>query len=131
MVVNKIVNSENNIEDTYESYRQDAEYLLNRYCPLETKKVKKSKGPLWIDEEYKKARSERRKLERIWKKSKSVENRQRYVEQRNLCAQLALSKKERYYSKVIDSAENKQRLLLKVAGKLLDKRDERILVCTY
>ena len=93
VVVSKIVNSDNNFEDTYESYRQDAEYLLNRYCPLKTKKVKKSKVPLWMDEEYKKARSERQKLERIWKKSKSEENHHHYVEQRTLCAQLAISKK--------------------------------------
>ena len=80
-----------------------------------------------MDEEYKQARSERRKLERIWKRNKSEENRQRYVEQRNLCAQLAISKQECHFSKVIDSAENKQKSLFKVVDKLLDRRDERIL----
>ena len=44
VVLNKIVNSDNNFEDPYESYRQDAEELLNRYCPLETKKVKAHYG---------------------------------------------------------------------------------------
>ena len=127
VVVNEIIRSDNNFEDTYERYRQEADDLLDRYCPLEIKKVKKSKGPEWMDEEYKKARSERRKLERIWKKSKSEEHHQRYVEQRTLCAQLAISKQESYFSKVIDSAENKQKSLFKVADKLLDKRDERIL----
>ena len=74
VVVNEIIRSDNNFEDTYERYRQEADDLLDRYCPLEIKKVKKRKGPEWMDEEYKKARSERRKLERIWKKSKSEEH---------------------------------------------------------
>ena len=80
-----------------------------------------------MDEEHKKARSERRKLERIWKKTKSEEHYKWYVEQRTLCVQLAIFKQESYFSKVIDSAENKQKSLAKVADKLLDKRDDRIL----
>ena len=127
IVVDNIVNSEDNFETTYERYKNDANDLLNAHCPLKNKKVRRKNGPDWMDEEYKKARSERRKLERKWKKAKSDESHQRYIEQRTLCAQLAISKQEHHFTQVIDSAENKQKSLFKVVDKLLDKKDERIL----
>ena len=126
-IVNNVITSDDNFERTYEKFKQETENLLNKHCPLEPQKVKRSKGPEWMDEEYKIARAARRKLDRIWKKTKSEEDHQRYIDQRTLCAQLAISKQERHFSKVIDSAENKQKSLFKVVDKLLDKKDERIL----
>ena len=38
----------------------------------------------WVDAEFKKNRATRRKLERVWKKSKSTVNRDAYIEQRNV-----------------------------------------------
>ena len=127
LVLNNIVNSEDNFENTYNKYKEEASELLNHHCPEEVKKVRKENNPKWMDAEYKKARAERRKLERSWRKSKSEEDHQQYVLQRNLCSNLSIKKQEGHYSKLIDSADNKQKSLFKVVDKLLDKKDERIL----
>ena len=60
-------------------------------------------------------------------KSKSNEDHNRYIEQRNLCVKLSLSKQESYYSAIIESSSNKQKSLFKVVNEVLDKKEDRIL----
>ena len=126
MVIN-IVDSNDNFESTYKQFKDEAKSVLDDHCPEQIRKVKKNNKPKWIDAEFEKARAERRKRERKWRKSKVEGDYQQYKEQRNLCAKLAISKQEQHYTQVIDKAENKQKSLFQVVDKLLDKKDERIL----
>ena len=80
-----------------------------------------------MDGDFKTARAERRKLEKRWRKSKSEEDRELYVTQRNLCAELSVSKQEQYYKHLIESSSNKQKSLFKIVDETLDKKAERIL----
>jgi DNA-directed RNA polymerase subunit F len=91
-------------------------------------KVKcKRNAPKWVDEEFKRERAARRKLERKWKKSRSDEDHERYVQKRNICAKLSLTKQEQYFSNMIESSENQQKTLFKVVNEVLDKKATRIL----
>ena len=89
--------------------------------------MKSKDNPRWMDQEFKSSRALRRKLEKKWRKDKSEENRLRYVEQRNLCAQLSLKKQECHYAKIIQEAGNDQRSLFKVVNKVLDRNETRAL----
>ena len=126
-MVSRLQGSEEDFEAMYKKYKSSAENILNEYAPEVSKNVSKKKQPEWIDQEYKIARAKRRKLEKIWKRSRTEENHQTYVDQRNLCARMSKEKQESYYSKLIDSASNKQKQLFQVVEKMLDKRDERVL----
>ena len=126
-MVSRLKESDENFETTYNKYKSSAENILNEYAPEVSKNVSKKKRPEWIDEEYKIERAKRRKLEKLWKRSKTEENHQKYVDQRNTCAIMSKEKQETYYSKLIDSASNKQKQLFQVVEKMLDKKDERVL----
>ena len=127
-IINDVRSSDAGFEESYNKFKVPAEALLNTLAPEVTMKVKSKKNaPKWIDEEYKKERAERRKLERKWKKSKSDEDREQYVQKRNLCAKLSLTKQEKYFSSIIESSNNQQKTLFKVVNEVLDKKAERIL----
>ena len=85
MVIN-IVDSNDNFESTYKQFKDEAKSVLDDHCPEQIRKVKKNNKPKWIDTEFEKARAERRKRERKWRKSQVEEDYQQYKEQRNLCA---------------------------------------------
>ena len=62
--------------------------------------------PEWMDAEYRKERSIRRKLEKQHKTYRSDLTLQRYKEQRDHCVYLANSKIKSYYSNMLASTEN-------------------------
>ena len=79
-----------------------------------------------MDSEYRKSRSLRRKLEKIWKAQPSECSRTNYMEQKRVCCALSVDKQKLYYSKLIDKASS-QKDFFKVANDLLDKRKGKIL----
>ena len=80
-----------------------------------------------MDGEFKKARSKRRSLEKRWKRTGKEDDHVKYVSQREHCSKLVISKKEAYYSKLINSAGNRQKALFQVVEKALDNEQEKIL----
>ena len=126
-IADRVVNPELGFEDSYNELKIPAEKLLNELAPVTTQVVRRNNSPKWVDEEFRKARAVRRKLEKKWRRNKSVENHQCYIEQRSLCAELSLSKQQTYYSNVVEKASNKQKSLFKVVNEVLDKKPERIL----
>ena len=80
-----------------------------------------------MDSEYKSNRCKRRKLERTWKNNNTEENRTAYVDQRQLCAEMSTTKRQTYYSKVVDEAGNDQKCLFKIVNDLLDRNNMRSL----
>ena len=81
----------------------------------------------WIDVEYKKCRAIRRKYERNWKKNRTAENRDNYINQKKICAEMAITKQTEYYAKVVEGSGNCQKTLFKIANELLDKTKEKVL----
>ena len=80
-----------------------------------------------MDDEFKQCRALRRKLERKWRNSKSDDDRRRYVDQRNTCTELSVSKQKAYYAGLIENSPKSQGSLFKIVDKLLGKESERIL----
>ena len=89
--------------------------------------VNKKIGPKWIDSEFRVARAERRKLEKRWQRSKSEQDHQQYIAQRNICAKLSISKQQRFFSNIVETASDKQKSLFKVVNQVLDKKADRVL----
>ena len=119
--------TDNNFKSCYDEYKNISEKLLDEVAPVKIRTITSDNKPKWIDEEYRKSRIERRKLERVWKKNKTVENREKYVEQRKKCAELSVRKQQEYYSHLIDSSSDNQNSLFKVVEKVLDRKSQRIL----
>ena len=104
-----------------EIFSECAREQLDIFAPWETRNIPTSSGALWMDTEFRKERSLRRKLERKWKKSGLPEDKQSYVSQRVKCAQLSVCKRSQYFGNLIKNSEGDQRSLYKVVSTLLDK----------
>ena len=83
----------------YNKYDSLSPKVVEKHAPLITRTMCERNDPPWMDFEFKSCRSKQRKLEKIWKDSKTEEN---YVEQRQLCAEVSIDKQKEYYSKVVD-----------------------------
>ena len=114
-------------ESCYGEYKQVSEMLLDEVAPIQTKSIVKRQRPKWVDEEFNQSKILRRKLERIWRKNRTEENHQKYVQQRKQCADLSISKQKDYYSKLVDGSSGNQRSLFKVVEEMLDRKSERVL----
>ena len=124
-VINQSYNME--FKESYELYDEITRTIVDKHAPLVSRKVKLSNDPRWMDLEFKQNRSLRRKLERKWKMQKTDTNREAYVKQRNLCAEMCINKKKQYYSKIISEAENDQKRLFSIASEVLDRNKVKVL----
>ena len=120
------IDFQQNFGAIHKQYESLAQAVVDKHCPVQTRKVKPVLAP-WIDQEYKEQRSLRRKLEKKWKKVRTEESRVLYINQKKVCIELAMSKQTKHYSKLVEDNSNSQRALFKLANELLDKTTNKIL----
>ena len=118
--------SHNNFRNMYLEYHEVTQAIVDKHGPVLTRKKRNSEAA-WIDREYRENRTKRRQLERKWKKNRSEENRNNYINQKNVCTDLAIRKQTHYYSKLVEDSSGSQRTLFKMANELLDKNSEKVL----
>ena len=107
-------------------FNQNARKVMDEHAPLLTWN-KRTNGPIWMDNEYRRNRALRRKYERTWKRSRTDTNRTNYIQQKKLCVEMALEKQTAHYTKLVEDAGSCQKTLFKVANELLDKNEDRVL----
>ena len=107
-------------DELFLNFTNATKSVIDRHAPIISKVVNSNIKPAWMDAEYKHNRSRRRKLERIWKREKTHESRQTYIDQRKICADMAISKKHIYYRQLIKESSNNQRALFKIVNNMLD-----------
>ena len=82
----------------------------------------------WFDEEYKKMRKERRKAEKVFKKSKLNSDREKFLNLRKQTTELAYKKKRDHVSTMLKEGNSKS--MYSVVNKLLDKKQDVVLPTT-
>ena len=112
-IAEEVITSDTDFESSYSNFKGPAEDILNELAPLKTTTVNKKVGPKWIDADYKKARTKRRKLEKLWRRTKTEQDHQQYIDQRNICAQLSLTKQQAFFSSAIESSSKSKNPCLK------------------
>ena len=115
-----------NFKSMYSQYDDASRRVVDQHSPLVSRRVGVSREA-WMDSEYRNNRAKRRMFERKWKKRKTEENRINYINQKEVCTQLAMSKQTAHYTKLVENASGSQNSLFKLANKLLDKKNEKIL----
>ena len=80
-----------NFKSMYLQYDDASRGVVDQHSPVVSRKVVASRVA-WMDAEYRENRAKRRKFERVWKKRRTEENRINYINQKEVCAQLALAK---------------------------------------
>ena len=112
-----------NFNSTVAVFNDCLRNTLDEFSPCRVKRVYKNAKHLpikWVDDEYKIARNERRKLERAWNKHRNDTNKQRYLNQKNVCANMAKQKISTSLSRLINDRENVSNLF-KLLYTILDK----------
>ena len=75
----------------------------------------------WFSQEVKQAKLERRKLERKWKKSCSVFDREAFIRQKSLTNWLIQKNKADYYNAVVAASKGNQKSLFMIMNNLIKK----------
>ena len=107
-------------------YHNRSKAIVDVHAPILERTVKDS-TPSWLDQEYKRNRALRRRYEREWRKNPTDVSKYRYIDQKSICATLALQKQTAYFSKIVEDAGTCQKSLFKIANEMLDKNKERVL----
>jgi hypothetical protein len=108
----------NSFSQQLDLYNQSLVATLDLYAPVQTRTVSpllKTEDPPWMDSDYKKERSIRRKLENQWKRYGTLTSKESYIKQRDYCVTLANSKMKTYYTDLSASTDNPSVLFKKVS----------------
>lgn len=115
-----------NFESMCKQYHRLSTTVVDKHCPVIKLKCTANKPP-WIDIEYRKNRALRRKYEKQLRRNRTEVCKEMYVNQKQICIDMALAKQTEHYSKVVTDAGSCQKSLFKIANNLLDKTKVKIL----
>ena len=101
--------------------------VVDKHAPLINKSVQNVSKPKWIDEEYRLARSERRKSYKKWVRTQCPDDKANYRACRADVNDLSISKRKIFFSKIISESQNSQRELFKICNNLMDTTKRRSL----
>ena len=79
----------------------------------------------WYNGDIDQEKRKRRKLERRWRKSRLVINRESYKEQCKVVSSLIKKAKENYYSNIIQENKGNQKVLFNTVTRLLHRNAEK------
>lgn len=107
-------------------YNTQLRALLDKHAPLKKKMVKIVPNAPWFDAEYRELRKKRRKAEKCYKRSKSLEDKEAFVKLRKKTTGLAFSKKQVYFSNKIKECPT-TKALYSCIDRLLDRKEAEVL----
>ena len=123
-VKERVMITDSSFGDNMRRYNDTLKKMVEAEAPLKTINIKTMKSSSWFDGEYKKLRQERRKAEKKFKKTKSPEDKDKFVSLRKQTTKLAHDKKCKHYS---DKLKGGNRALFSNIKTLLDEEKEEVL----
>jgi hypothetical protein len=96
----KDINTDQEFSQYSRQYDEHARGVVEKHAPL-VSWTRKTGYPAWMDIEYRKNRTLRRKYERIWKRNQTPENMQKYIQQKAVCTEMAVTKQSTHYTKLV------------------------------
>ena len=104
-----------------DQYDNVLRYLLDLHAPLKRRTVTLRPSAPWYKPEVVVQKNTRRRLERKWRSTRLLCDREQYVHQCYVVNNLIESLKSTYYTDIINEHSSDQRILFKTVGKLLQK----------
>jgi hypothetical protein len=99
--------------------------VIDDVVPVKTKLVSSKPAPPFYSHSVHLARCERRKLERVWRKSKSEEDRRKFLEKADEVKNKLYEAKEQFYINEVQEKRGNQKELYGVVNNLLNRKKER------
>ena len=113
-----------NADSQVEMYNTSIREVLNKHCPEKTRSQKLINNPKWYNDDVRDARRERRRTERRWRKTRSNEDRDKFIVQNTKVTELIKNVKTSYFKETLENANAKTmygtlNMLLNSTGKKL------------
>ena len=106
------------------SYNEVMGKIINEHAPVISKTIKIVPSAPWFDSEYVDLRKQRRRAEKVYKKTNLPADKKKYIDLRKETTELARAKKCKYYG---NKLEENNKILFSSLNKLLDNEKEVIL----
>lgn len=110
-----------NVDDMVTQYNQVLQAVLDKHAPLKDVKIRLKRNAPWYTGELKVAKTLRRKLERRWRTSHTLDDYVSFRKQCILVNKLLLSVKREWYRGKVDRAQS-QKELFKITQELLNDK---------
>ena len=114
----------NKLDDLVALYDSELSGIFNRHVPIKKRTVTIRPAAPWYSEELKSEKREKRRLERRWRASRSMRDREAYTRQCKVLKDLLSSSRSNYYSNLVAENQSNMRSLFVVFSKLLHRRHE-------
>ena len=109
------------LEDLIKCYNSTLTDILEKHAPLKEKVIRLQPLAPWYNNEIQKAKRERRKWERKYKKSRDNADAQILKQKHKAVQDMCDKAKKEYYNTKINDAKNDQKELFKICNGLLHK----------
>ena len=85
---------------------------VNTHVKSKSVTINVNPRPKWMDHDFLSARRQRRKMYKKWRRSNDDNDKQQFIESRNLTQSLSVSKRKEYFASSISNCENSQKRTL-------------------
>ena len=106
-------------ENKIDCFQKHLKTCYDKHVPLRLSKIHHNKRPFWMDHEYVVQRALRRKLERTYKRSNSVQDELNFKLQRTKCSLLVNEKIDCYFSNMIKSSNGDSKTIFNLYSKIV------------
>ena len=123
-ITNSFAITDNSFGENITSYNEAMRRITDEHAPVITKTIKVVPNAPWFDSEYAELRKQRRRAEKLYKKTNLPDDKKKYIDLRRETTNLARVKKCKYYG---DKLEGNNKILFSSVNKLLDNEKEVVL----
>ena len=109
----------NTFEGKYKTFQEKMQICYDKHVPLRVSKICHNDRPKWMDHEYVEQRAIRRKLERIYTRSNSMQDEINWKLQRTKCSLLAAVKRDSMYTNAFINAKGDIKAQFNMLQKLI------------
>ena len=114
----------NDLSSLVENYESELTRIMDIHAPVKTRKITLRPSAPWYDDKIDEEKRKRRKLERRWRKSRLVIDRQLYKDRCKVVNSLIKNAKQRYYLNLIGENKVNQRMVFNTVDKLFLRKIE-------
>lgn len=117
-----IIDPPHELDELVQCYNTTLTNLMDKHAPLQEKVIRLQPQAPWFNESIQKAKQDRRRAERKYKKSKLVVDYQIIKEKHCIVQEMCATAKQRYYSEKINNNNGDSKTLFQIANTLLHKQ---------
>ena len=107
----------------FDMYNSTFQALVDNHAPCTQRSAHQRGSPPWFTSSLMSAIRKRRRFERKWRKTRSLSDREYFINQRNIVVRMVSDAKNSYYETRINASQHSSRLLWHVLNELIGNQN--------